>query len=81
MNDREKWRERVRDIHAGGRHDDDDDTYKNISPFIYLIYTQVVLKERIHVSHSQIMHILFHEQAVYRRDTKWKKAYLTIESI
>ena len=26
MNDREKWRERVRDIHAGGaaRHDDDD---------------------------------------------------------
>ena len=25
MNDREKWRERVRDIRAGGRHDDDDD--------------------------------------------------------
>ena len=27
MNDREKWRERVRDIRASGmaRHDDDDD--------------------------------------------------------
>ena len=25
MNDWEKWRERVKDIHAGARHDDDDD--------------------------------------------------------
>ena len=25
MNYREKWRERVRDIRASGRHDDDDD--------------------------------------------------------
>ena len=25
MNDREKWWERVRDIHASARHDDDDD--------------------------------------------------------
>ena len=25
MNDRERWRERVRDIRADARHDDDDD--------------------------------------------------------
>ena len=25
MNNREKWRERVKDIRAGARHDDDDD--------------------------------------------------------
>ena len=25
MNDKEKWRERVRDIRAGARHDDDDE--------------------------------------------------------
>ena len=28
MNDREKWWERVRDIHASDRHDDDDDDVK-----------------------------------------------------
>ena len=27
MNEREKWRERVRDIRAGSRHDDDDDCF------------------------------------------------------
>ena len=27
MNDREKWRERVRDIRGSARHDDDDDIY------------------------------------------------------
>ena len=31
MNDREKWRERFRDIRAGGNHDDDDDGLKILS--------------------------------------------------
>ena len=39
-----------------------------------MIYIQGVLKERM--SHERNALILIHEQGVYRRDTKWKKAHL-----
>ena len=33
-------------------------------------------KEYINMSDGRIIHILFHEQAVCKRGTKWKKIYL-----
>ena len=59
-----KWRERkVKLIY----------TYKNN---IYIIYIQVILRESIHecVLSDKNMHMLFHAQAVYGRDTKIEKS-------
>ena len=54
MNDREKWRERVRDIRAEARHDDDDDdkiycvekTFDTKNVYIKHLLTVLSLKKR-----------------------------------
>ena len=50
--------------------------YQNILYFILTICIQAVLKERIHkyIPTARTIHILFNEQAICRRGTKFQKA-------
>ena len=35
------------------------------------------MEEYTNISYRRVIHIFFHEPTVCKRDTKWKKAYLT----
>ena len=60
MNDREKKRERVRDIHAA-RHDDDDDDFKTIQFKSKNKSIQVTFKTII-LNNKQIQHDILYPQ-------------------
>ena len=43
----------------------------------WLICHKTKLNPNSNVSHGRIILVLFHEQIALRRDTEWKKVYLT----
>ena len=67
MNDREKWRERVRDIRATARHDDDEVFLSNINNFQTFIWPIEGTHNLVHSeprinSNEEVYNILQHSR-------------------